>query len=160
MVFFWVKKLMEKMIFTDYGKVLLLNFSVVGNTVFFEPRSWWKDYIYWLWKRYCFELFGGNKYGLSFNKEVDGKMIFTDYREIPQICATPLGNSKTKNVRPMENQHDFFWITHRKFSFLIDSGIFACFFQCPSKFYLLNPPPPPTPTFFFWNRVTINNVFG
>ena len=99
MAFFRVKKLMEKMIFTDYGKVLVLNFSVVGNTVFFEPRSWWKDYIYWLWKRSCSELFGGNKYGLFFNKEVDGKMIFTDYREIPQICATPLGNSNGKKCK-------------------------------------------------------------
>ena len=75
-VFFWVKKLMEKMIFTDYWKVLVLNFSVVGNTVFFwvkklterwyllvtqflfwtfrwweirsffQPKSWWKYYIY------------------------------------------------------------------------------------------------------------------
>ena len=76
MVFFWIKKLMEKMIFTDYGKVLVLNFSVVGNTVFFwvkklterwyllvtqflfwtfrwweirsffQPKSWWKNDIY------------------------------------------------------------------------------------------------------------------
>ena len=68
--------LMEKMIFTDYWKVVM-NFSVVGNTVFFsakklmerwyllvtekflfwtfqwwetrsffQPRSWWKDDIY------------------------------------------------------------------------------------------------------------------
>ena len=28
--------------------------------------------------------------------------------EIPQICATPFGNSKTKNLRPIENPHDFF----------------------------------------------------
>ena len=27
MVFFWVHKLMEKMIFPEYGKVLVLNFS-------------------------------------------------------------------------------------------------------------------------------------
>ena len=73
--FFWAKKLMErwyllvtekflfwtfrwgetrsflsqevdrKMIFTGYGKVLVLNFSVIGNTVFFESKSWWKDDI-------------------------------------------------------------------------------------------------------------------
>ena len=39
MVFFWVKKLMEKMIFTDQGKVLVLNVSVVGNTVFFWVKK-------------------------------------------------------------------------------------------------------------------------
>ena len=61
--------------------------------------------------------------------------------EIPQICATPIGNSKTKNLRPMENPHDFFLITPRKFtSFLIDSGIYACFYQYPFKFHVLNPP--------------------
>ena len=39
-----------------------------------------------------------------------------------------------KNQRPIENSHDFFLITPRKStSFLIDSGISACFFQ-----YFLN----------------------
>ena len=32
-----------KMIFTGYWEVLLLNFSVIGNTVFFQPKNWWKD---------------------------------------------------------------------------------------------------------------------
>ena len=60
--------------------------------------------------------------------------------EIPQICATPLGNSKTKNLRPMENPHNFFLITPRKStSFFIDSGISACFFQSSFKFHVLNP---------------------
>ena len=61
--------------------------------------------------------------------------------EVPQICATPLGNSKTKNLRPMENPLNFFLITPRKStSFLIDSGISACFFQYPLKFNVLNSP--------------------
>ena len=34
-----------KMIFTGYWEVLVLNFSVMGNTVFFQPKSWWKDDI-------------------------------------------------------------------------------------------------------------------
>ena len=59
--------------------------------------------------------------------------------------------------RPMENPHDFFLITPRKStSFLIDSGISACFFQYPLKFHVLNSPY----LFFFWNRVVIENVFG
>ena len=96
------------MIFIDYWKVLVLNFSEMGNTVFywakklmerwdllitekflfwtfqrwemrsfFEPKSWWKDDIYWLLKSSCFELFGDGKYGLFFSQKVDGKMIFT-----------------------------------------------------------------------------------
>ena len=32
-----------KMIFTDYWKVLVLNFSVMRNMVFSEPSSWWKS---------------------------------------------------------------------------------------------------------------------
>ena len=33
-------------IFTDYWEVLVLNISMMGNTVFFQPKSWWKDDIY------------------------------------------------------------------------------------------------------------------
>ena len=76
--------------------------------------------------------------------------------EIPQICATPLGNSKTKNPRPMENPHDFFLITPIKsISFLVDSGSSACFFQYPLKFHVLSSPY----LVFFWNRVVIEMCF-
>ena len=52
----------------------------------------------------------------------------------------------------MENPHDFFFITPRKStSFLIDSGISACFLQYPLKFHVLNSPY----LVFFWNRVVI-----
>ena len=71
------QKVDGKIVFTDYWKVLVLNFSVIGNTVFFESRSWWKDDIYWLLRSSCFELFGDGKYGLFFSQKVDGKMIFT-----------------------------------------------------------------------------------
>ena len=33
--------------FTDYWKVLVLNFPEIGNTVFFELKSSWKDDIFW-----------------------------------------------------------------------------------------------------------------
>ena len=52
----------------------------------------------------------------------------------------------------MENPHDFFLITSRKWtSFLTDSVISACFFQYPLKFHVLNSPY----LVFFWNRVVI-----
>ena len=35
-----------KMIFSGYWEVLVLNVSVMGNTVFFQPKSWWKDDVY------------------------------------------------------------------------------------------------------------------
>ena len=38
---FLSQKVDGNMMFTDYWKVLVLNFSLIGNTVFFlEPRSW------------------------------------------------------------------------------------------------------------------------
>ena len=43
------------------------------NVVFFEPKSWWKDDIYWLLKSSCFLLSVDEKYGLFLGKEVDGK---------------------------------------------------------------------------------------
>ena len=46
-----------------------------------------------------------------------------------------------KNQRPIENSHDFFLITPRKStSFLIDSGISACFFQYFLNFMSSTPP--------------------
>ena len=65
------------MIFIDYWKVLVLYFLEKENTVFFEPKSWWKDDIYWLLKSSSFELFDDWKYGLFFSQKVDGKIIFT-----------------------------------------------------------------------------------
>ena len=75
---FLSQKVDGNMIFTDYWKVLVLNFSMMGNTVFFLSEEVdGKDDIYWLLKSSCFELFGGEKYGLFLSQEVDGKMIFT-----------------------------------------------------------------------------------
>ena len=64
--------------------------------------------------------------------------------EIPQIFATPLGNSKTKNPRPMENPHDFFLITPRKSPLKFS----ACFFKYPLKSHVLSFPY----LVFLWNR--------
>ena len=65
------------MIFTDYWKGLVLNFSVMGYMVFFWMKKLIEDDIYWLLRSSCFELFGDRKYGLFFRQNVDGKMIFT-----------------------------------------------------------------------------------
>ena len=73
------QKVDGKMIVTEYWKVLVLNFSKMGYTVFFGPKNWWKDDIYWLLESSCFELFGDGKYGLFFSEKIDKKMVFTDY---------------------------------------------------------------------------------
>ena len=56
-----------------------MNFSEVENTAFFEPKSWWKNDIYWSLKSSCFGLFRNEKYGLFLRQKVNEKMIFTDY---------------------------------------------------------------------------------
>ena len=82
---FLSQKVDRNMIFTDYWKVLVLIFSGMGNTAFFEPTSWWKDNIYWLLKRSCFEVFGDGQHSLFLSQEVDGKMIFTDNGKGPVL---------------------------------------------------------------------------
>ena len=69
---FLSQKVDGNMIFSDYWKILALIFSGMMNTVFFEPKSWWKDDIYWLLRSSSFELFGDGKYGLFFSQKVDG----------------------------------------------------------------------------------------
>ena len=63
--------------FTDYWKVLVLKFLEMENGIFFEPKSWWEDDIYWLLKSSCFEFFRDEKYGLFLSQNVNGKMIYT-----------------------------------------------------------------------------------
>ena len=80
-------------IFTDYWKVLALNFSKMGNTVFFESKSLSKDDIYCLLKDSYFELFGNGKYGLFLSQKNNGKMIFTDYWIVLVLNFSKMGNT-------------------------------------------------------------------
>ena len=64
--------------FTDYWRGLVLNFPEMGNTVLFEPKNWWKDDIFWLLERSCFEPFEDWKYGLFLSQKVVRKMLFSD----------------------------------------------------------------------------------
>ena len=61
--------------------------------VFFEPKSWWKDDIYWLLKSSCFNLFGNGKYGFFLSQKVDGNMIFTDYWKVLVLNFLVIGNT-------------------------------------------------------------------
>ena len=36
-----------KMIITGYREVLVLNFSMVGNAIFFQSKNWWKTWSFW-----------------------------------------------------------------------------------------------------------------
>ena len=53
-----------------YSKVPVLIFSGIEYTVFFEPKSWWKDDICWELRSSYFEIFSDSKYGLFSVKKV------------------------------------------------------------------------------------------
>ena len=76
--------------------------------------------------------------------------------EIPQIWATPPGNSKTKKLRPMENPHDFFLITPTKSTFFNWFWNFCLLLPIPLQ---IRCPESPLFVFFFWNRAVIKNAF-
>ena len=51
------QKVDGKIIFTDYWKVLVLIFSVMGNMVFFDSRSWWKRWYLLITEKFLFWTF-------------------------------------------------------------------------------------------------------
>ena len=71
------RKVDGKMIFTDYGKFLVLNFSVVENRSFWSQEVDGKDDICWFPRSSCFELFGDGNKIFFISEEVDEKIIFT-----------------------------------------------------------------------------------
>ena len=94
------QKVKEKMIFTDYWNVLVLNFLGMENTIFFEAKSWWKDYIYWLLKSSCFELFRNGKYSLFWGKKLMERwyLLITEvlvlgYQKVPVLSFSLTGNT-------------------------------------------------------------------
>ena len=76
-VFSWAKNLIERWYLPVTEKVLFWTFRWWKIRSFFEPRSWWKDDIYWLRRSSSFVLFNDGKYGLFYDQKVDGNMIFT-----------------------------------------------------------------------------------
>ena len=89
---FLSQKVDGNIIFTDYWKGLVLIFSGREIRSFLEPKSWWKDDIYWILKRSCFELFRDGKYGLFLSQEVDGKVMFTGYWEVLVLNFSVMGD--------------------------------------------------------------------
>ena len=65
----WYLLITEKFFFWSFRKWEIRSFL--------EPKSWWKDDIYWLLRSSCFEFFSDGKYGFFFSQKVDGKMKFT-----------------------------------------------------------------------------------
>ena len=91
--YFWAKKLMEIWYLLITEKFLFSCSREWEIRFFLEPKSWWKDDIYWLLKRSCFELFRDGKYGLFLSQDVDGKIIFTGYWEVLVFNFSVMGNT-------------------------------------------------------------------
>ena len=68
--YFRAKKLMEIWYLLITKKFLYWSFREWEIRSFFVPKSWWKDGIYWLLKRPCFELFDDGKHGLFWVKKL------------------------------------------------------------------------------------------
>ena len=85
------QKVAGKMIFTDYWKVLVLTFSMMGNTSFFWGKKLMENDIYWLLRSSCFELFGDGKYGLFSAKKLMERWYLLALFELPMIFQD-LGN--------------------------------------------------------------------
>ena len=126
------------MMFIDYWKVLGLDFSEIGNTVFFESKSWWKDDIYWLPKKSCFELFEDGKYGLSLSQKVDGKIIFTDHWKVLVLNFSLMKN--TAFFQPKRWWKDDIYLVFMSFPWYSRTWEIWFFVQCElSVFYLFHP---------------------
>ena len=119
----WAKKVIERWYLLITEKFLFWTFWGWEIRSFFEPKSWWKDDIYWLLKSSCVEVFGDWKYRLFWVKmllekwyllineklfswtfrrweirsilsqKVDGKMIFTGYWKCLLFNISVMGNT-------------------------------------------------------------------
>ena len=84
-VFFWSKKLMERLYLLITEKFLFWTFWWWEIRSFFQSRSWWKDDIYWLLRSFCFKIFGGGKYGLLSAKKLMERWYLLGLFELSMI---------------------------------------------------------------------------
>ena len=66
-----------KIIFTDYWKVLILNFSLIGNTVFFWVKKLMERWYSLVTEKFLFWSFRWWEIRPFLSQKVDGKLIFT-----------------------------------------------------------------------------------
>ena len=122
-----------------------MNFSGVKNTVFFEPKSWWK-HIYVLLESSCFELFGNGKYSLFLRQKINEKMIFTDYWNALVLNFSGMENTTVFEAKSWWKD-DIYWLLKSScFEFFRDGicGLLWCK-QLMERWYLLI-----TEKFLFW----------
>ena len=76
--FFETKSWDGKIVFTDYWKVLVLNFSGIGNTVFFWGKKLMERWCLLVTEKFLFWTFRWWEIQSSLRQKVNGKTIFTD----------------------------------------------------------------------------------
>ena len=74
---FLSQKIDGKIIFTDYWKVLVLNFSERGNTIFFWAKKLMEKWYLLITEKFLFRTFWRWEKRSFFSQKVDGKMMFT-----------------------------------------------------------------------------------
>ena len=95
---FLSQKVNGKIIFTDYWKVLVLNFSVMGNTVFFWVKKLMERWYLLVTEKFLFGTFRWWEIPLL-SQKVYGKMIFTwsfwAFHDIPELGKYGFSRSLT-----------------------------------------------------------------
>ena len=74
---FLSQKVDGKMLFTDYWKVLVLNFSVIRNTAFFWVKKLMERWYLLINEKFLFWTLRWWEIGLFFSQKVDEKRIYT-----------------------------------------------------------------------------------
>ena len=135
------QKIDGKIIFTNYWKVLVLNFSGMGNTVFFEPRSWWKVGIYWLLRGSCFEVFRMGNTAFFPAKKVMERWYLLGLFELSMIFQD-LGNMVFRAVLLQKSRLLFsdiiYVIIYDTIYFMLVFLLFSLWIEWASRNYLLS----------------------
>ena len=105
----WAKKAMERWYLLITEKFLFWTSWGWEIRSFFEPKSWWKDDIYWLLKSSYFELFRDGKYVPCLTQKVDGKVVFTDHWKVLVLRFLEMRNTLTFE-RKSWWKDDIYWL--------------------------------------------------
>ena len=107
-MYFLSQKVDGKMVFTDYWKVLVLKFSVMGNMIFLESRSWWKKWYLLITKKFLFWTFQWWEIRSFFGSRSWWKDIFTGYQEVLVLNFLVIGNMIFFSVKKL--MESWYWL--------------------------------------------------
>ena len=79
---FLIQKVSEKIIFTDYWNVLVLNFLGMENTASFWSKKLMERWYLLVTEKFLFWAFTLWEIGVFLRQKGNGKMIFTDYWKV------------------------------------------------------------------------------